>query len=58
MDCKQRIVKCQFGGNPIFYPPHNVDQADGMSAPEQSPGVVMRTRIDAVIDYLKRIQQN
>jgi hypothetical protein len=34
---------------------HNVDPAYWVPGPEQSPGVVMRTRILAVVDHLKRI---
>ena len=44
--------------NPIVSLPHNVDPSYWkMAGPEQSPEVVVRTRILAVIDYLNRIQQ-
>ena len=44
--------------NPIVNLPHNVDPSYWkMAGPEQSPQVVVRTRILAVIDYLSRIQQ-
>jgi mono/diheme cytochrome c family protein len=44
--------------NPIVNLPHAVDPSYWkMAGPEQSPEVVVRTRILAVIDYLNRIQQ-
>ena len=44
--------------NPIVNLPHDVDLSYWkMAGPEQSPEVVVRTRILAVIDYLSRIQQ-
>jgi hypothetical protein len=44
--------------NPIINLPHNVDPSYWkMAGPEQSPEVVVRTRILAVIDYLSRVQQ-
>jgi mono/diheme cytochrome c family protein len=44
--------------NPIINLPHNVDPFYWkMAGPEQSPEVVVRTRILAVIDYLNRVQQ-
>jgi mono/diheme cytochrome c family protein len=44
--------------NPIVSLPHAVDPFYWrMAGPEQSPEVVVRTRILAVIDYLSRIQQ-
>ena len=44
--------------NPIVNLPHNVDSYYWkMAGPEQSPEVVVRTRILVVIDYLNRIQQ-
>jgi mono/diheme cytochrome c family protein len=44
--------------NPIISLPHNVDPFYWkMAGPEQSPEVVVRKRILAVIDYLGRIQQ-
>jgi mono/diheme cytochrome c family protein len=44
--------------NPIVDLPHTVDPSYWkMAGPEQSPEVVVRTRILAVIDYLNRIQQ-
>ncbi|MCP4615231.1 MAG: cytochrome c [Bradyrhizobium sp.] len=44
--------------NPIVNLPHYVDPSYWKKAgPEQSPDVVVRTRILAVIDYLNRIQQ-
>ena len=44
--------------NPIVNLPHTVDPFYWqMAGPEQSPEVVVRTRILAVIDYLSRIQQ-
>ena len=44
--------------NPILSLPHYVDPSYWkMAGPEQSPDVVVRTRILAVIDYLNRIQQ-
>lgn len=44
--------------NPIVRLPHYVDPSDWKKAgPEQSPEIVVRTRILAVIDYLNRIQQ-
>lgn len=47
-----------FRFNPIINLPHNVDPAYwNMLGPEQSPEVVVRTRILVVIDYLNRIQQ-
>jgi len=47
-----------FRFNPMVNPPHNVDPAYWkMLGPEQSPEVVVRTRILAVIDYLNGIQQ-
>ena len=43
---------------PMTNLPHNVDPSYWkMAGPEQSPEVVVRTRILAVIDYLSRIQQ-
>ena len=47
-----------FQFNPIINPPHNVDPTYWkMLGPQQSPEVIVRTRILAVIDYLNRIQQ-
>lgn len=44
--------------NPIIGLPHTVDPAYWkLAGPEQSPEVVVRKRILAVIDYLGRIQQ-
>jgi mono/diheme cytochrome c family protein len=44
--------------NPIVNLPHYVDPFYWkMAGPQQSPEVVVRTRILAVIDYLNRIQQ-
>ena len=44
--------------NPIINLPHAVDPSYWkLAGPEQSPEVVVRTRILAVIDYLNRIQQ-
>ena len=44
--------------NPIVALPHIVDPSYWkLAGPEQSPEVVVRTRILAVIDYLNRIQQ-
>lgn len=44
--------------NPIINLPHYVDPSYWkMAGPEQSPEVVVRKRILAVIDYLSRIQQ-
>jgi mono/diheme cytochrome c family protein len=44
--------------NPIINLPHSVDPYYWkMAGPEQSPEVVVRTRILAVIDYLRRVQQ-
>jgi mono/diheme cytochrome c family protein len=44
--------------NPIINLPHAVDPFYWrLAGPEQSPEVVVRTRILAVIDYLSRIQQ-
>lgn len=44
--------------NPIVNLPHYVDPSYWkMAGPEQSPEVVVRTRILAVIDYLNRMQQ-
>jgi mono/diheme cytochrome c family protein len=44
--------------NPIVNLPHYVDPSYWkMAGPQQSPEVVVRTRILAVIDYLNRIQQ-
>jgi mono/diheme cytochrome c family protein len=44
--------------NPIVNLPHYVDPSYWkMAGPEQSPEVVVRTRILAVVDYLNRIQQ-
>jgi mono/diheme cytochrome c family protein len=44
--------------NPIIDLPHNVDPAYWkLAGPDQNPEVVVRKRILAVIDYLKRIQQ-
>ena len=44
--------------NPIINLPHHVDPSYWkMAGPEQSPELVVRTRILAVIDYLSRIQQ-
>jgi mono/diheme cytochrome c family protein len=44
--------------NPIVNLPHYVDPYYWQKAgPQQSPEVVVRTRILAVIDYLNRIQQ-
>jgi mono/diheme cytochrome c family protein len=44
--------------NPIIGLPHSVDPSYWkMAGPEQSPEVVVRTRILAVIDYLSRVQQ-
>jgi mono/diheme cytochrome c family protein len=47
-----------FRFNPIIAPPHNVDPTYWkVLGPQQSPEVIVRTRILAVIDYLNRIQQ-
>ena len=44
--------------NPIINLPHAVDPSYWkLAGPEQSPEVVVRTRILVVIDYLNRIQQ-
>jgi hypothetical protein len=44
--------------NPIINLPHYVDPSYWkMAGPEQSPEVVVRKRILAVVDYLSRIQQ-
>jgi mono/diheme cytochrome c family protein len=44
--------------NPIVNLPHNVDPSYWkLAGPEQSPEVVVRTRILAVVDYLNRVQQ-
>lgn len=44
--------------NPIVNLPHYVDPSYWkMAGPEQSPEIVVRARILAVIDYLNRIQQ-
>jgi mono/diheme cytochrome c family protein len=44
--------------NPIINLPHNVDPSYWkMAGPEQSPEVVVRKRILAVVDYLSRVQQ-
>ena len=44
--------------NPIVNLPHSVDPSYWtMAGPEQSPEVVVRKRILAVIDYLSRVQQ-
>ena len=44
--------------NPIVNLPHSVDPSYWtMAGPEQSPEVVVRKRILAVIDYLTRVQQ-
>lgn len=44
--------------NPIVSLPHDVDPYYWkLAGPQQSPEVVVRTRILAVIDYLNRIQQ-
>jgi mono/diheme cytochrome c family protein len=44
--------------NPIVSLPHAVDPSYWqLAGPKQSPEVVVRTRILAVIDYLNRIQQ-
>lgn len=44
--------------NPIINLPHSVDPSYWtMAGPEQSPEVVVRKRILAVIDYLGRVQQ-
>ena len=44
--------------NPIISLPHSVDPSYWkLAGPEQSPEVVVRKRISAVIDYLGRIQQ-
>ncbi len=44
--------------NPITNLPHNVDLSYWkLAGPGQSPEVVVRTRILAVVDYLSRIQQ-
>ena len=44
--------------NPIVSLPHSVDPSYWkLAGPEQSPEVVVRKRILAVIDYLGRIQQ-
>ena len=47
-----------FRFNPLVSVPQDVDPAYWkLLGPEQSPDVVVRTRILALIDYLKRIQQ-
>jgi mono/diheme cytochrome c family protein len=44
--------------NPIVNLPHSVDPYYWkMAGPEQSPEVVVRTRILSVIDFLNRVQQ-
>ncbi len=44
--------------NPIVSLPHSVDPSYWkLAGPEQDPEVVVRKRILAVIDYLKRIQE-
>jgi mono/diheme cytochrome c family protein len=44
--------------NPIIILPHYVDPSYWkMAGPEQSPEVVVRKRILAVVDYLGRVQQ-
>ena len=44
--------------NPVVSLPHYVDPSYWkMAGPQQSPEVVVRTRILAVIDYLNRVQQ-
>ncbi len=44
--------------NPIVNLPHSVDPSYWtMAGPEQSPEVVVRKRILAVVDYLGRVQQ-
>ena len=44
--------------NPIVNLPHYVDPSYWkLAGPDQSPEVVVRKRIQAVIDYLNRIQQ-
>ena len=44
--------------NPIISLPHSVDPSYWkLAGPEQSPEVVVRKRISAVVDYLGRIQQ-
>ncbi|MDE2376777.1 hypothetical protein, partial [Bradyrhizobium sp.] len=44
--------------NPIVGLPHNVDPSYWkLAGPEQSPEVVVRRRILAIIDYLKSVQQ-
>jgi mono/diheme cytochrome c family protein len=44
--------------NPIISLPHSVDPSYWkLAGPDQSPEVVVRKRISAVIDYLGRIQQ-
>ena len=44
--------------NPVVSLPHSVDPSYWkMAGPEQSPDVVVRKRILAVIDYLNRVQQ-
>jgi mono/diheme cytochrome c family protein len=44
--------------NPIVGLPHTVDPSYWkLAGPEQSPEIVVRTRILAVIDYLSRVQQ-
>jgi mono/diheme cytochrome c family protein len=44
--------------NPVTILPHYVDPSYWkMAGPEQSPEVVVRKRILAVVDYLSRIQQ-
>jgi mono/diheme cytochrome c family protein len=44
--------------NPIVSLPHSVDPSYWkLAGPEQSPDVVVRKRISAVVDYLGRIQQ-
>jgi hypothetical protein len=44
--------------NPIVKLPHHVDPSYWkLAGPDQSPEVVVRKRILAVVDYLSRIQQ-
>ena len=44
--------------NPIISLPHSVDPSYWkLAGPDQSPEVVVRKRISAVVDYLGRIQQ-
>lgn len=45
--------------NPIISLPHSVDPSYWkLAGPDQSPEVVVRKRISAVVDYLGRIQQS